>query len=121
MVNFRGFTTNNRKIGATVLENRALALADLNNAFHTQRGERLGRPDFGSILPLLVFEQDEIYVESQAEDDIRQIVENDPRWKLIDISIDTSDHHLTANVQLIYVVDSTPETLVLHYSGDNIT
>lgn len=92
-----------------------MAVRDLLNHFYTRRGERLGEPEFGSILPELLFEQFDQIVIDAADDDVRRIVSFDPRWDLIDFEIETGEQDITITVQLRYVPDLSEETLVLEY------
>jgi phage baseplate assembly protein W len=83
MAKFIGFSSIGRRTGTQVLEDKELAKVDLLNNFYTRRGERLGEPEFGSILPLLVFEPFDQRVIDLADEDVRRIVNLDPRWKLM--------------------------------------
>lgn len=98
-----------------VLEDKELAKRDLLNHFYTRRGERLGEPEFGSILPELVFEQFDQLTIDAADEDVRTIIGLDPRWDLIDYQIDTDDHALTIEIQLRYITDLSEEILLLEY------
>lgn len=121
MVTFIGFSTIGKRTGSRVLEDKELAKRDLLNHFYTRRGERLGEPEFGSILPELVFEQFDQLVIDAADEDVRSIIDTDPRWKLVDYKIDTDDHSLIINVQLTYIPDLSEDTLVLKYrNGEEI-
>jgi phage baseplate assembly protein W len=117
MVTFIGFSTINKRTGTAVLQDKELAKRDLLNHFYTRRGERLGEPEFGSILPELVFEQFDQLVIDAADDDVRNIIGLDPRWKLRDYDISAENHSLTITVQLEYVPDLSADTLVLKYTG----
>lgn len=116
MVTFVGFSTFGRRTGTSTLEDKELAKRDLLNHFYTRRGERLGEPEFGSILPELLFEQFDQLVIDAADEDVRTIIDLDPRWRLIDYRIDTDDHSLTITVQLEYIADLSQEELVLRYT-----
>jgi phage baseplate assembly protein W len=116
MATFIGFSTIGKRTGSQVLEDKELAKRDLLNHFYTRRGERLGEPEFGSILPLLVFEQFDQLVIDAADEDVRAIIDNDPRWELIDYQIDANEHDLVITVELRYVPDTTAEQLVLKYT-----
>lgn len=132
MVTFIGFSTVNfrtgssliddvnqgRRTGTNTLEDKELARRDLLNHFYTRRGERLGEPEFGSILPELVFEQLDELTTRQADDDVRTIIGLDPRWRLIDFRIDTEEHDLVVTVQVEYVEDLSQEELVLRYRAE---
>jgi phage baseplate assembly protein W len=118
MATFIGFSTIGKKTGTRVLEDKELAKRDLLNHFYTRRGERLGEPEFGSILPELVFEQlDQITVDA-ADDDVRTIIGLDPRWNLEDYRIETDEHDLVITVQLTYNPDLTADELVLRYRNE---
>jgi phage baseplate assembly protein W len=113
---FVGFSTIGKRTGTFVLEDKALAIRDLLNHFYTRKGERLGEPEFGSILPELIFEQFDQRVIDAADEDVRTIIGLDPRWKLQDYEIDTQSHSLTITVQLTYIPTLSQEQLVLKYT-----
>ena len=117
MATFVGFSTIGRKTGTNVLEDKELAIRDLLNNFYTRRGERLGEPEFGSILPELVFEPLDQLVVDAADEDVRSIIDLDPRWNLIDYRLETGDQSITITVQLSYVPDLSEEQLILNYTG----
>jgi len=117
MATFVGFSTFGKRTGTRNLEDKELAKRDLLNNFYTRRGERLGEPEFGSILPELVFEQFDQLVIDAADEDVRRIIDLDPRWRLIDYQIDTGENELTIEVQLQYVPDLSNDTLLLEYTG----
>ena len=96
-------------------EDKELAKRDLLNHFYTHRGERLGEPEFGSILRSLVFDQLDQRTIDLADDDVRDIIATDPRWSLVDYQLTTDEHSLTIAVQLIYVPDLSEAELVLKY------
>ena len=115
MVTFVGFSTFNKRTGNTVLEDKELAKRDLLNHFYTRRGERLGEPEFGSILPELLFEQYEQVIIDAAEQDVSRIIGLDPRWKLLNYNIELGEHSITIDVQLQYVPDLSEDRLLLEY------
>lgn len=116
MVKFVGFSTFGKRTGTRVLEDKELAKRDLLNHFYTRRGERLGEPEFGSILPELVFEQFDQLVIDAADEDVRTIIGLDPRWQLIDYRIEAENHSLTITVQIRYVPDLSEDRLILEYT-----
>jgi phage baseplate assembly protein W len=118
MATFIGFSTIGKRTGTRVLEDKELAKRDLLNHFYTRRGERLGEPEFGTILPELVFEQFDQLVIDAADDDVRRIIRLDPRWELIDYRLDADNQTLTIEVQLRYIPDLSEEILVLTYTSN---
>ena len=107
-----------RRTGTNTLEDKELAKRDLLNHFYTRKGERLGEPEFGSILPELVFEPLDQFVLGRADEDVRTIVNLDPRWRLVDFRVESDQHDLVVNVQLVYVPDLSQEELVLRYRAE---
>lgn len=115
MVTFIGFSTYGKRTGTQVLEDKELAKRDLLNHFYTRKGERLGEPEFGSILPELIFEPFTQRTIDLADEDVRSIIDLDPRWELINYEIDSDNHTLTIEVDLRYVKDLSEDRLVLEY------
>ena len=118
MATFRGFSTIDRKFGNVVLEDVELAKRDLLNHFYTRKGERLGEPEFGSILPDLVFEPLDDFTINDVEDDVVSIVSTDPRWELNSVDTEVGDHSITCRVNLTYRPDSTIEELYLEFTAE---
>ena len=54
---------------------------DLQNHFYTRKGERLGEPEFGSDLPLYLFEQQDLRTTDLIEEDVINVIDSDPRWE----------------------------------------
>lgn len=118
MVKFIGYTSIDQYFGAVVLQDADLAKRDLLNHFYTRKGERLGSPEFGSILPLLVFEQLDESTIFQVEDDIMQIISLDPRWKLLSKNIDIGENSITCSISLEYQPTLTIEELYLKFTAE---
>lgn len=118
MTTYRGFSTVGKRFGNFTYENKELAKRDLLNHFYTRKGERLANPEFGSILPSLVFEPLEDHTVHEVEDDVRNIVEYDPRWGLVDIRVEIGEHSIVCFVDLIYIETGTAEQLYLKYSTE---
>lgn len=115
---FIGYSTVDKDFGSVTLEDVALAKRDLLNHFNTKKGERLGEPQFGSILPFLVFEpldDDTIFA---AEDDVRDVVNFDPRWKLLNVNVIVGEHSIECTLFLEYVPTTTVEQLYLKYTTE---
>lgn len=118
MAIFKGYTTIDKKFGNTVLEDIELAKRDLMNHFYTRRGERLGQPEFGSIIPELVFEPIDEFIIDLVQDDVKRIVEYDSRWELLDLDIDSSEHTIECVVSLRYISTTTDTELYLKFTTE---
>jgi phage baseplate assembly protein W len=118
MAIFKGYSTVDVRFGNVVLEDIALAKRDLLNHFYTRKGERLGQPEFGSILPDLVFEPLDDLVIDLVEDDVRDIIDNDPRWILNNLDVQVGTHSITCVVNLTYRDTATVDELYLEFTAE---
>jgi len=85
------------KTTQTLLEQ---AKHNIRNLLLTRRGERLGNPNFGSDLHLLLFEQDTGDLESKVEETIREAVSNNLPYVILH-SIETSSSNMDQNIYLV--------------------
>jgi phage baseplate assembly protein W len=118
MATFIGYSTVDRKFGNFTLKDVELAKRDLLNHFYTRKGERLGEPEFGSIIQDMVFEPLDDRTVNAVEDDVRDVVANDPRWILNTLNITTGQHTIECILNLTYRPDSTPEELYLKFTAE---
>ena len=112
---FRGFSTVDNIRAPYSLYDDDLVKRDLLNEFQTRKGERLMRPDFGSIIHDLLMEPEDTFTETEIEDDIRRIIDKDPRVGVKDIIIYTADHTIRAEVILNYTRSSNDDILFLEF------
>ena len=118
MAEIIGYSTIDSISGAKTLTDADLAKRDLLNHFYTRKGERLGQPEFGSILPDLVFEPLDDLVIDLVEDDVRDIIENDPRWILDNLNVTVGVHSITCVVNLTYKSTATADELYLEFTAE---
>lgn len=118
MVKFIGYTSVDQYFGGVSLQDSEIAKRDLLNHFYTRKGERLGSPDFGSILPLLVFEQLDDATIFAVEDDVRDIISLDPRWKILNNNIEIGENSITCDILLEYQPTLTIEQLYLNFTAE---
>jgi len=114
-----GYSTVDGVIQSKTLQDSDLAKRDLLNHFSTRRGERVMNPTFGSILPELVFEPLDFTTESAAKEDVKIIVNNDPRWRVLETLLSKpTEHSLEIKVRLEYIETGKAEELLLNYVGE---
>ena len=114
-----GYSTVGGVTQSKTLQDSEIAKRDLLNHFHTKRGERVMNPTFGSILPQLVFEPLDFTTETDAKDDIDRIVNNDPRWRVLETLLSKpTEHSLEIKVRLEYIETGKAEELLLNYVGE---
>jgi len=115
MASFKGFSTVDRIRAPYTLTDRELVKRDLLNIFYTRKGERLMRPNHGSIIWDLLMEPADPSVEQDIRDDVALIVGKDPRVQLLDTKVTFLDHALRVDITLRYVMLESTETLYLEF------
>ena len=115
---FRGFSTAGRIRAPYTLTDNELVKRDLLNEFYTRKGERVMRPEFGSIVWDLLMNPEDAFTNDEIKQDIARIVEKDSRVELINISLFASDHSIRAEVELRYVILDSEDTLFLEFTRE---
>lgn len=111
---FVGYSSVDTSIKGTQYVDLELIKRDLVNHFYTRRGERVMRPDFGSIIWDLLFEPMTDEVVSAIVDDSTRIVALDNRIQLRDINLVQYDHGIQLQMNLFY----SPLNIVEQFSLD---
>lgn len=115
---FKGFSTVDRIRAPYTLEGRDLVKRDLLNTFYTKKGERLMRPNYGSVIWDLLMNPDDTATEKEIRDDVERIIDSDPRVDLLDTVIIYMDHTIRIEINLKYVLLNDSDTLYLEYTRD---
>ena len=82
MARFIGFSTKNKQAINHTLTGKELVVEDLLNNIMTRKGERIMMPTYGSIVHDLVFEPLTSDIRKLIEDDLTQIINDDPKGQL---------------------------------------
>ncbi len=110
-----GFSTFDRQGPPFRLVDLELTKADLLFAFQTRRGERVMRPDFGSIIFDLLFEPfDDDTKEAIIEDAVR-IIGEDPRVNLVSIDVRDLEHTLRLDIVINYIPLDIVDNLAIEF------
>lgn len=103
---YRGFSSFKfEETGSFLITDVELIKTDLMNHIFTRRGERVMMPTYGTSIPDLVFDPlDEDLVET-VSDEIRSVVDFDPRVSLISLDVvpDYDNNLLTASLAVFYI------------------
>ena len=122
MATFIGFSTDNKQKPPYTLTDLDLVKQDLLNHFLTRKGERVMRPNFGSIIHDILMEPFDNLTKQDIEDECVNIVGNDPRVDLISTNVENSDHFLKVELYLQYKVDQSEDVLEVrlerNFNGD---
>lgn len=115
---FKGFSTVDKVKAPFGLSDIELVKRDLLNEFYTRKGERVMRPNFGSIIWDLLMNPEDSFTVDEIRDDIERIVAKEQRVQLLDVNIFTSDHSVRAEVELNYVILNSKDTLFLEFTTE---
>lgn len=115
-----GFSTVERNTPPFTLEGFELAKRDLQNAFLTRLGERVMRPDFGTIIHDLLFEPFDQDTQEAISTDAARIIGQDPRLALVSMDVRELEHTLRLDIVLNYISLDVVETLSIEYDRQNI-
>ena len=112
---YKGFSTRNYHDTGEGFEtyNIACVEEDLLNHIFTIKGERVHMPEFGTRIPLMVFEINDEESQSIIEDDLRYVFTYDPRVKLVNLTVvpDEDTNLIVAIATLNYIEFSVTKDL----------
>ena len=120
MAKFKGFSTIDKVRAPYTLTDNELVKRDLLNTFYTKKGERLMRPNYGSIIWDLLMNPEDAATNSDIVDDIKRIIDADPRVEYIDTTIYTLDHSIRIEIVLRILPFNNTDTLYLEYTRNII-
>lgn len=126
MVTFKGFSTVDRVRAPYTVVDRELVKRDLLNTFYTRKGERVMRPNYGSNIWDLLMNPEDTLTRSEIEEDIRAIIDAEPRANHVETTMIYSDQALRIEVTIQYVATGDKDSLYLEYvrqataAADNI-
>lgn len=116
---FRGFNSIDEIRPETELFDLELVKRDLLNHFYTIKGERLMRPNFGSIIWDLLFEPFDDTVRDEVTADVETIIALDSRVELQQLDVIEFEHGLRINVALLYVPLNAIGTFEIEFDRRN--
>ena len=115
---FKGFSTVNKVKAPYTLTDMALVKQDLLNEFNTRKGERVMRPNFGSIIWDLLMNPDDSFTTDEIKLDIERIIAKESRVQLVDITLFSSDHSVRAEIEFNYIILNSAETLFVEFNRE---
>ena len=108
---FAGFSTKNLKAINHELHDKDLVIEDLMNHIMTRRGERVMLPNYGSIIHDMLFEPLTSETTELIEEDLTEIIKDDPRCNFVSIEVTDSNHTINAIVRLQILPTNEPVEL----------
>ena len=115
-----GYSSVDASIKQTQWTDLELIKRDLVNHFYTRKGERVMRPDFGSIIWDLLFEPMTADVVTLIVEDATTIVETDNRVQLQSINLVELDHGIQLQMNLFYAPANTVDAFSVDFDRRNV-
>lgn len=109
-----------RTAQGTTITDIDLIKQDLTNHFSIKRGEKLENPNFGTIIPYLLFEQITDEVLTAIEDDVVRIVNFDPRCQLEVVSVEQNSqgNGVVVDCEILYVPFAYTDTVSWEFTNE---
>jgi phage baseplate assembly protein W len=120
MAQFRGFSTQDRVNAPYTLEDADIVKQDLLNEIFTRKGERVMRPNYGSIIWDMLMDPNTPDLRNTITQDMQRIVDRDPRVEIIDIQVLVLDHTIRVEMRLSFQDLDNEDILYLNFDR-NIT
>jgi phage baseplate assembly protein W len=117
---YRGFSTTGRTSNFR-LTDFDLIKQDIFNHFNIRKGEKLMRPNFGTIIWNTLYEPFTEDLKSVIVQDVQAIAAYDPRVSFDNIIITEYDQGILIELQLRYVLTNQTNTMLLRFNGDTQT
>ena len=115
MALYKGYSTIGNHTTKTRLEDAELIKRDLINHFNIRKGEKLMRPDFGTIIWDALFEPMTEDLRDAIVDDVTRIVNYDPRLIADSILVDEYEQGIIVEARVRYSSNNQTETLRLQF------
>jgi phage baseplate assembly protein W len=96
-----------------------LVKQDLVNHFNIKKGEKLMQPNFGSIIWNCLYEPLTPDLKAAITEDVRSIVNYDPRLQIDEVIINEFDHGLQIQLDLTYLPGNQVNSLILRFDAQS--
>lgn len=118
MATFIGYNTVGQYKNYTLTDND-LIRRDLLNFFNIKQGEIPGRPNVGSSIWNLLFENQNSDTTQQISKEIQRAVDQDPRMALEDLQVYPQENGILIEVAIRTVSSTTAEQLRIFFDAQN--
>lgn len=117
MATYKGFSTlgSSRNFRLTDFD---LIKQDILNHFNIRKGEKLMRPNFGTIIWNTLYEPFTEDLKSVIVQDVQAIAAYDPRVSFDNIIITEYDQGILIELQLRYVLTNQTDLMMLRFNGE---
>ena len=116
---FRGFSSINKTTPSTDVIDIELVKRDILNHFNTLRGERVMRPNFGSIIWEMLFDPFDADTREAIIADARRIIGSEPRVQLKRLNVTEFDQGLRIDIDVLYQPFLVAGTFAINFDRRN--
>jgi phage baseplate assembly protein W len=95
----------------------ALVVRDFVNALNIQQGQKVGNPEYGSIIWSFIFEPNDAETQLRIENEIRRIASNDPRLIINTVKSYTQENGILLEVELAIAPFNNAEILNVFFNN----
>lgn len=92
-----------------------LVKQDIINHFYIRKGEKLERPDFGTVIWDVIFEPFTEEVKNIIAKDVEAIINYDPRIRVNEITIDSTEQGIRMEASITYIPFNISERMALNF------
>jgi phage baseplate assembly protein W len=118
MATYTGFSTYNRQRKFKLIDFE-LVRQDLFNHFHIRKGEKLMNSNFGTIIWDLLFEPFTDSIKNIITDEIKKIVQYDPRVIVDNVNVTELDFGIQLEIELRYALSNQSARMKFQFDRDS--
>jgi phage baseplate assembly protein W len=115
-----GFSTIGRDAAPFRMVDIELVKQDLLNALQTIKGERVMRPDYGTIIYDLLMDPFDDETKDSIIEDAINIISQEPRVSIVSVEARELEQVMRLDVILNFIPQNTSEHLIIDYDRKNI-
>jgi phage baseplate assembly protein W len=116
---YKGLSTVNPENVSKTLYDIGLIKQDLLNHFHIRQGEKLMNPEFGTLIWDEIFEPMTPSMEEAIAENVKRIVNSDPRVTANSVIIDTYESGIIIDCDLTYLPYNISEKMRLTFDENS--
>ena len=97
------------------ITDRSLIIQDLVNAFNIEQGQKVGQPEYGTLIWSFIFAPNTTDTHQDVIAEVRRVIAQDARITTNNVSAFMQDHGMLIEVDLTITTDNSPFILSLFF------